>query len=466
VARTKTSFICQSCGAVSSRWQGRCDSCGEWNSIVEEIVDSGVGAGPKAARSNGKPTNLVPLAGETESAARVVTGLAELDRVTGGGFVKGSTLLVGGDPGIGKSTLLLQSAAALAGRGKRVIYVSGEEAVAQVRLRAQRLGLGEAGVLLAAETNVEIILATLENGPPPDLVIIDSIQTLWTDRVDSAPGTVTQVRTSAQALTRIAKKSGAAVVLVGHVTKDGQIAGPRVVEHMVDAVLYFEGDSSHTFRILRGVKNRYGATDEIGVFAMTERGLEQVANPSALFLDQRDRDAAGSAVFAGMEGTRPILIEIQALVAPSPLGTPRRAVVGWDNSRLSMVLAVLETRCGVRIGANDIYLNVAGGLKINEPAADLAVAAALISSLTGAALPPDAVYFGEISLAGGVRPVVHGALRLREAQKLGFKSVVTGRLSAADRTPGLDVTEYAQLADMVSRIAAQGKMPVRDEEAW
>jgi DNA repair protein RadA/Sms len=432
--------------------------------MVEEIVDSGVGAGPKSAKAGGRPTNLVPLSGETESAARVVTGLAELDRVTGGGFVKGSALLVGGDPGIGKSTLLLQSAAALANKGKRVVYVSGEEAVAQVRLRAQRLGLGEAEVLLAAETNVEIILATLENGPAPDLVIIDSIQTLWTDRVDSAPGTVTQVRTSAQALTRFAKKSGAAVVLVGHVTKDGQIAGPRVVEHMVDAVLYFEGDSSHTFRILRGVKNRYGATDEIGVFAMTERGLEQVANPSALFLDQRDKDAAGSAVFAGMEGTRPLLIEIQALVAPSPLGTPRRAVVGWDNSRLSMVLAVLETRCGVRIGANDIYLNVAGGLKINEPAADLAVAAALISSLTGAALPADAVYFGEISLAGGVRPVVHGALRLREAQKLGFGSVVTGKLANADRNNGLDVTEYAQLSDMVSRIAAQGKRPMPEPE--
>lgn len=428
------------------------------------MVDSGVGAGPKAAKSNGRPANLVPLSGETESAARVVTGLAELDRVTGGGFVKGSALLVGGDPGIGKSTLLLQSAAALAAKGKRVIYVSGEEAVAQVRLRAQRLGLGEAGVLLAAETNVEIILATLENGPPPDLVIIDSIQTLWTDRVDSAPGTVTQVRTSAQALTRMAKKSGAAVVLVGHVTKDGQIAGPRVVEHMVDAVLYFEGDSSHTFRILRGVKNRYGATDEIGVFAMTERGLEQVANPSALFLDQRDKDAAGSAVFAGMEGTRPLLIEIQALVAPSPLGTPRRAVVGWDSSRLSMVLAVLETRCGVRIGANDIYLNVAGGLKINEPAADLAVAAALISSLTGSALPQDAVYFGEISLAGGVRPVVHGALRLREAEKLGFGSVVTGKLGNADRNSGLMVTEYAQLADMVSQIAAAGKRPIPEPE--
>ncbi|QQR40992.1 DNA repair protein RadA [Devosia rhizoryzae] len=468
MAKTRSTFVCQSCGAVTTRWQGRCDACGEWNTIVEELVDSGVGAGPKAAKSNGRPANLVPLSGETESAARVVTGLAELDRVTGGGFVKGSALLVGGDPGIGKSTLLLQSAAALANKGKRVVYVSGEEAVAQVRLRAQRLGLGEADVLLAAETNVEIILATLENGAPPDLVIIDSIQTLWTDRVDSAPGTVTQVRTSAQALTRFAKKSGAAVVLVGHVTKDGQIAGPRVVEHMVDAVLYFEGDSSHTFRILRGVKNRYGATDEIGVFAMTERGLEQVANPSALFLDQRDKDAAGSAVFAGMEGTRPLLIEIQALVAPSPLGTPRRAVVGWDSSRLSMVLAVLETRCGVRIGANDIYLNVAGGLKINEPAADLAVAAALISSLTGSPLPADAVYFGEISLAGGVRPVVHGSLRLREAQKLGFGSVVTGKLGNADRNSALDVTEYGQLADMVSSIAAAGKRPMPEPEpdAW
>lgn len=464
MAKNRSQFVCQSCGAVTTRWEGRCGACGEWNTIVEELTDSGVGAGPKAAKASGRPVNLVPLSGETESAARVVTGIAELDRVTGGGFVKGSALLVGGDPGIGKSTLLLQSAAALAAKGKRVIYVSGEEAVAQVRLRAQRLGLGEAGVLLAAETNVEIILATLENGPPPDLVIIDSIQTLWTDRVDSAPGTVTQVRTSAQALTRLAKKSGAAVVLVGHVTKDGQIAGPRVVEHMVDAVLYFEGDSSHTFRILRGVKNRYGATDEIGVFAMTERGLEQVANPSALFLDQRDKDAAGSAVFAGMEGTRPLLIEIQALVAPSPLGTPRRAVVGWDSSRLSMVLAVLETRCGVRIGANDIYLNVAGGLKINEPAADLAVAAALISSLTGAPLPADAVYFGEISLAGGVRPVVHGALRLREAEKLGFGSVVTGKLGKADRSGNLEVTEYAQLSDMVSRIAAKGRKPIPEPE--
>jgi DNA repair protein RadA/Sms len=454
LAKSRSAFICQSCGAVYPRWSGRCDACGEWNTIVEELTDSGVGAGPKAAKAGGKPAQLVPLSGETESAARVETGIAELDRVTGGGFVKGSALLVGGDPGIGKSTLLLQAAAALAGRKRRVVYVSGEEAIAQVRLRAQRLGLGDADVLLAAETNVEIVLATLEQGQTPDLVIIDSIQTLWTERVDSAPGTVTQVRTSAQALTRFAKKSGAAVVLVGHVTKDGQIAGPRVVEHMVDAVLYFEGDSSHTFRILRGVKNRYGATDEIGVFEMTALGLSEVANPSALFLDQRDEGAAGSAVFAGMEGTRPILIEIQALVAPSPLGTPRRAVVGWDSSRLSMILAVLESRCGVRIGGNDIYLNVAGGLRIAEPAADLAVAAALISSLTGAPLPSDTVYFGEVSLAGGIRPVVHAGLRLRESEKLGFKGAVTGRLSAADRSRGLDLLEFGELAEVVGRIAA------------
>lgn len=457
MARTKTSYVCQSCGAVSPRWQGRCEGCGEWNTIVEEIVDSGVGAGPKSAIAGGRPVELLPLAGETETAARVTTGIAELDRVTGGGFVMGSAVLFAGDPGIGKSTLLLQAAAALANQGKRVVYVSGEEAVAQVRLRAQRLGLGESPVLLASETNVEIILATLQNGPAPDLVIIDSIQTLWTDRVESAPGTVTQVRTSAQALTRFAKKSGAALVIVGHVTKDGQIAGPRVVEHMVDAVLYFEGDSSHTFRILRGVKNRYGATDEIGVFEMSTLGLREVANPSSLFLDQRDKSATGSAVFAGMEGTRPVLCEIQALVSPSPLGTPRRAVVGWDSSRLSMVLAVLEARCGVRIGANDIYLSVAGGLKVSEPAADLAVAAALISSLVGAPLPQEAVFFGEISLAGGVRPVVHGAMRIREAQKLGFKAAITGRLKAGDAVTGIRVSEYSELAELIGRIAATGQ---------
>ncbi len=466
MAKIRTSFVCQSCGAVTSKWAGRCESCGEWNTIVEEAVGTGIGAGPQAAKPNGRPLALSPLSAVTDAAARIATGIAELDRVSGGGFVCGSAVLVGGDPGIGKSTLLLQAAAALASAGKRVIYVSGEEALAQVQMRAQRLGLGQAPVLLASETHVETILATLGQDVAPDFVVIDSIQTLWTERVDSAPGTVTQVRTSAQALTRFAKKSGAVVVLVGHVTKDGQIAGPRVVEHMVDAVLYFEGDTSHMFRVLRGVKNRYGATDEIGVFEMTEAGLAEVANPSALFLDERDVKATGSAVFAGMEGTRPLLIEIQALVAPSPLGTPRRAVVGWDSARLSMILAVLETRCGVRIGANDIYLNVAGGLKVNEPAADIAVAAALVSSLTNMSLPADAVFFGEVSLSGGVRPVAHAALRLREAAKLGFTGAFCGKISASDRSRAISIEEFAHLPDLVARIAAGDTEPNAGTADW
>ncbi len=456
MAKAKSVYSCTECGATSPKWAGQCPGCSGWNTLVETVAEQGTGAHRFASLAGtAQVQTLADIRPRDEP--RLATGLEEFDRVLGGGLVPGGVVLIGGDPGIGKSTLLLQGAAALARSGKRVVYVSGEEAVAQVRLRAQRLGLADSPVLLASETNVEIILATLQKGPPPDLVIIDSIQTLWTDRVESAPGTVTQVRTSAQALTRFAKKSGACVVLVGHVTKDGQIAGPRVVEHMVDAVLYFEGDSSHTFRILRGVKNRYGATDEIGVFEMSTQGLQEVANPSSLFLDQRDKSATGSAVFAGMEGTRPVLCEIQALVAPSPLGTPRRAVVGWDSSRLSMVLAVLETRCGVRIGANDIYLNVAGGLKINEPAADLAVAAALISSLVGSPLPQEAVFFGEISLAGGVRPVVHGALRIREAQKLGFKAAITGRLKAGDSVSGIRVSEYSELAELIGRIAATGQ---------
>jgi DNA repair protein RadA/Sms len=455
MAKAKSQFVCQNCGAVTARWAGRCESCGEWNTIFEEQVASGIGAGPKSARASGRPLDLVSLAGTTEDAKRIPTGIGELDRTTGGGFVAGSAVLVGGDPGIGKSTLLLQAAAAAAKSGRRAVYISGEEAIAQIRLRAHRLGVGGAPVQLAAETNVETILATLESGAAPDLVVIDSIQTLWTDRVESAPGTVTQVRTSAQALTRFAKKSGAAVVLVGHVTKDGQIAGPRVVEHMVDAVLYFEGDAGHQFRILRAVKNRYGATDEIGVFEMAGAGLIEVGNPSALFLDQRDVKASGSAVFAGMEGTRPLLVEIQALVSPSPLGTPRRAVVGWDSNRLSMVLAVLETHCGVRIGANDIYLNVAGGLRIVEPAADLAVAAALVSSLTDSPLPADTVYFGEVSLSGGVRPVVHAQQRLREAQKLGFAHAVGAKAGKAEAVDGISVAAIEQLTDLVARIAAR-----------
>src|SRR6266700_1756650 len=393
MARRTITFVCQNCGAVTGRWQGKCDACGEWNTIVEETAGATEAPAMRPSRK-GRPFALEPLTGTAQEAPRLASGVAEFDRVTGGGFVKGSVLLVGGDPGIGKSTLLIQVAAAIALKGHRAIYISGEEAVAQVRLRAERLGVAGAAVELAAETAVEDILATLGHGKIPRLVVIDSIQTMWTDADESAPGTVTQVRASAQALIRFAKRSGAAVLLVGHVTKDGQIAGPRVVEHMVDAVLSFEGEGSHQFRILRAVKNRFGPTDEIGVFEMTGTGLQEVANPSELFLSERDLGSPGTAVFAGIEGTRPLLVEIQALVAPTSLGTPRRAVIGWDPNRL----AVVEAHCGVRLGGHDVYLNVAGGLRIQEPAADLAAAAALVSSLANAPLPPDAVYFGEVSL--------------------------------------------------------------------
>src|SRR3712207_3569957 len=402
------SFVCQECGAVYNRWKGKCEACGGWNTIVEEAGAASPMAGPAAtrpSRAKGRIFPLEGLQGETKEAPRTPSGIAELDRVSGGGFVHGSVILLGGDPGIGKSTLLMQASAALALRGQRVAYISGEEAVAQVRLRAERLGLGAAPVELASETNVEDIVATLSAGRPPALAIIDSIQTMWTETVESAPGTVTQVRGSAQSLIRFAKTTGTTVILVGHVTKDGQIAGPRVVEHMVDAVVSFEGDTGHHFRILRAVKNRFGPTDEIGVFEMTGGGLREVSNPSELFLSERDLGSPGTAVFAGIEGTRPLLVEIQALVAPTSLGTPRRAVVGWDQSRLSMVLAVLEAHCGVRLSGHDVYLSVAGGMRILEPAADLAAAAALVSSLTNAPLPADAVFFGEISLSGALRPV-------------------------------------------------------------
>jgi DNA repair protein RadA/Sms len=327
-----------------------------------------------------------------------------------------------------------------------------------VRLRAERLGLATTAVELAAETAVEDIVATLSEGKTPRLVVVDSIQTMWTDAVESSPGTVSQVRGAAQVLIRFAKRSGAAVILVGHVTKDGQIAGPRVVEHMVDAVLSFEGEGAHLFRILRAVKNRFGPTDEIGVFEMTGGGLREVANPSALFLSERDLGAPGTAVFAGIEGTRPVLVEIQALVAPTTLGTPRRAVVGWDQNRLAMVLAVLEAHCGVRLSGHDVYLNVAGGLRIQEPAADLAAAAALVSSLAGAALPADAVYFGEISLSGTVRPVAQTAARLKEAQKLGFARAFVPEMTRGEAGDvGLALTTLGPLVDLVANIAPEGR---------
>jgi len=411
LAKPVTRYVCQACGAPHPKWQGRCDGCGEWNTLVEELPEIR-GPGPAGKSAGGRRVEFVGLKGHTPPPARILTGIAEFDRVLGGGVVPGSAILVGGDPGIGKSTILLQAAARIAAGGRRTLYVSGEEAVEQVRLRAARLGLSDSPMGLAAATSLRDIVASLEGEAEAALVVIDSIQTVWLDALDSAPGTVSQVRACAAELIRLAKARGFAVVLVGHVTKEGTLAGPRVLEHMVDATLYFEGDRGHQFRILRATKNRFGATDEIGVFEMTGQGLSEVTNPSALFLSGRDASAPGAAVFAGMEGTRPVLVEVQALVAPTALGTPRRAVVGWDPARLSMVIAVLEAHGGLKLGQHDIYLNVAGGLRVGEPAADLAAAAALVSSLTGAILPADTVYFGEMALSGSVRPVVHAGLRL------------------------------------------------------
>ena len=423
MAKPLTQFTCTACGATHKKWAGRCDACGEWNTIVEEApLSAGPGAKALGGRK-GKGMALTDLATEERPPERDGSGIAELDRVLGGGLVGASATLVGGDPGIGKSTLLLQAAASFARAGLKVIYVSGEEATAQVRMRAQRLGLADSPVKLAAETNLREILTTLD-AEKPDLAIIDSIQTMWLDTVDSAPGSVSQVRAAAHELVSFAKRKGVSVMLVGHVTKEGQIAGPRVVEHMVDTVLYFEGERGHQFRILRSVKNRFGPADEIGVFEMTGGGLSEVPNPSALFLSDRNERAPGSVVFAGIEGTRPVLVEVQALVAPSSLSQPRRAVVGWDGGRLSMILAVLEARVGISFQGLDVYLNIAGGMRISEPAADLAVAAALLSAREDAALPATCVVFGELSLSGALRPVSQAENRLKEARKLGFSSAI------------------------------------------
>ncbi|WP_300516783.1 DNA repair protein RadA [Aliiroseovarius sp.] len=449
------SFTCSACGASHSKWSGRCDACGEWNSIIEEAPLSAGPSSKSLGNKRGSRLALTDLATEETPPPRTMAGVDELDRVLGGGLVPSSAVLVGGDPGIGKSTLLLQAAAQFAHKGLKTFYISGEEATAQVRMRAQRLGLQQAPVQLACETNLRDILTTLE-AENPDLVIIDSIQTMWADNVDSAPGSVSQVRSAAHELTTFAKRKGIAVIMVGHVTKDGQIAGPRVVEHMVDTVLYFEGERGHQFRILRAVKNRFGPADEIGVFEMTGRGLSEVANPSALFLSDREEPAPGSVVFAGIEGTRPVLVELQALVAPSPHSQPRRSVLGWDSGRLAMILAVLEARCGIPFTGLDVYLNVAGGLKISEPAADLAVAAALLSAREDAALPKDTVVFGEISLSGALRPVGQTENRLKEAQKLGFSSAMAPARSKIGDKPGLTVQKMPDLAGFVGEIFGAG----------
>lgn len=452
MARRTTRHVCQSCGAVHPRWAGRCESCGAWNSIVEEAKPESAPVGGKGggARGGARRVEFVSLDGKNAPMPRRKSGIGEFDRVAGGGLVPGSALLIGGDPGIGKSTLLLQAVAGLASgpAPARCAYISGEESIDQVRMRAERLSVKNSPVTLAAATNVRDILATLDRDDAPDIVVIDSIQTMYLDALESAPGTVSQVRASAQELIRLAKRRGITMLLVGHVTKEGVIAGPRVLEHMVDTVMYFEGERGHQFRILRAVKNRFGPTDEIGVFEMTDSGLAEVANPSALFLADRGHDVSGAAVFAGIEGTRPVLVEIQALVAASPLGTPRRNVIGWDSGRLSMVLAVLETRAGLQFAGKDVYLNVAGGLRISEPAADLAVAAALTSALYGLPLPDSMAVFGEICLSGEIRSVSQMAARLKEAGKLGFTQALTPRWRGKTAAGTMAVRELATVGDL------------------
>ncbi len=451
MAKPKKRYICQACGSVSHRWQGQCADCAEWNTLVEEAPAT-VFSLKHDLSSGGRAVEFVDLDKPGEMPVRQKTGLAEFDRALGGGLVPGSAILMGGDPGIGKSTLLLQASAKVAREGHSVAYVSGEEASGQVRMRAARLGLSDAPVKLAAATGVRDILTTLGQMETPKFLVIDSIQTMHSDTIEGAPGTVSQVRGCAFELIRYAKENGVALVLVGHVTKDGNIAGPRVLEHMVDVVMSFEGERSHQYRILRALKNRFGAVDEIGVFSMEGEGLEEVENPSMLFLSGREQPMAGSSVFPAMEGTRPVLVEIQALIVRLQSGaTPRRAVVGWDNGRLAMLLAVLESRCGLSFSSAEVYLNVAGGYRLSDPAADLAVAAALVSALADKPLPERSVWLGEVSLAGEVRPVAHGGVRLREAAKLGFDRGY-GPADPKTSSSKLRYEGLGQLANLVDRV--------------
>ncbi|HEV7692624.1 MAG TPA: DNA repair protein RadA [Hyphomonadaceae bacterium] len=455
MAKSNTAYVCQSCGAAHAKWSGRCEACGAWNTLVEETVSSppgGLGAPEGGKKTRTGNVDFSPLNSAEPPPPRLSTGIAELDRVFGGGVARSSAVLVGGDPGIGKSTLLLQAAASMAKAGVKSVYISGEEAIAQIQGRARRLGVEQSPVDLAAETDLRSILKALKQSSP-ELVIIDSVQTLWSDSLEAAPGSVAQVRACAQELTRFAKKTGAVVVLVGHVTKDGQIAGPRVLEHMVDSVFYFEGERGHQFRILRSVKNRFGPTDEIGVFEMGEQGLTAARDPSALFLAGAEAEASGRAVFAAMEGSRPVLAEVQALAGPEVAGSPRRSIVGWEGSRLAMLLAVFDARCGLRFGSRDVYLSVTGGYRITEPAGDLAAAAALASSLLDRPVPSGSVFFGEVALSGAIRPVGRIEPRLREAARLGFTRAWAPP-GAPETIDGMQVRAISRLSELVDELGA------------
>ncbi|MFN2333277.1 MAG: DNA repair protein RadA [Wenzhouxiangellaceae bacterium] len=425
MAKAKTMYVCGECGASQPKWSGQCPDCGVWNSLEEARSETAAaGSGPRGGGWTGQASGRVVSLGAVRAAdtPRFGSGLSELDRVLGGGLVPGSVVLIGGDPGIGKSTLLLQSQAAIAAE-RKALYVTGEESAAQVAMRARRLGLDPGVLDCLTETRLETVLATAAANKP-DFMVIDSIQTVWSDALQSAPGAVAQVRECASRLVQYAKQTGCAVVLVGHVTKEGALAGPRVLEHMVDAVLYFESDSGSRFRLIRSVKNRFGAANELGVFAMTDTGLRPVSNPSAIFLSSDEEPSAGSCVLVTREGTRPMLVEVQALVAPSSLSQPRRVVVGIDPGRVAMLLAVMNRHCGIQVNDQDVFINVTGGIRVSETASDLAVALAIQSSLREVPLPRDLVAFGEVGLSGELRPVFNGEERLREAAGQGFKTAL------------------------------------------
>lgn len=447
MSKLRVQYVCQSCGHASPKWLGRCPECGEWNSLVEEIpTAAGHARGAPSTSSAPIPITEVPEATEP----RVSTGMAELDRVLGGGLVAGSLVLIGGEPGIGKSTLLTMISQRLASRGGTVLYVSGEESTQQIKLRAQRLGASARSLLLLAETSLDAIIDAVGK-VQPQVLVVDSIQTVYKPDLPSAPGSVGQVRESTANLLRLAKGSGTAVLLVGHVTKEGQIAGPRVLEHIVDTVLYFEGDRQHAYRILRATKNRFGSTNEIGVFEMRAEGLREVSNPSAAFLSERAREAPGSSVVCAQEGSRPLLVEIQALVTPTAFGMPRRTASGLDYNRLVVLLAVLEKRAGLHLGSQDVYVSVAGGLTIDEPAVDLGIAAAVASSLRNRSVDQTAVAIGEVGLAGEIRAVSQLGVRIAEAARMGFRRVVTPRAGAEEQQrDGLEAVPVEDLSEALA----------------
>lgn len=448
---TKTVFFCQNCGHESGKWMGQCPNCREWNTFVEEVVERGRSTASGKTLTTVKPLCLAQIDMEQES--RMTTGIGELDRVLGGGIVPGSLTLVGGDPGIGKSTLLLQVCRQLANQGMPVLYISGEESLRQIKLRAVRIGEFTESLRLLCETNLETIREVIRS-EQPKVVVIDSIQTMFNEEVSSAPGSVSQVRESTNVLMQIAKGMGVSIFIVGHVTKDGNVAGPRVLEHMVDTVLYFEGDRHASYRILRGVKNRFGSTNEIGVFEMTSEGLAEVKNPSEFMLEGKPKDAAGSIVACSMEGTRPILVEVQALVCPSNFGIPRRTAAGTDYNRVNLLMAVLEKRVHLNLSASDAYVNIAGGIKMNEPAIDLGILLALVSSYRDVVIDEKTVAFGEVGLSGEVRAVSMAEQRIAEVKKLGFETVLLPAvcMKTAEKIRGIRLVPVENIKDAIGYI--------------